>query len=84
MQKDPLLEKKEALEALNNAKFGWFHIKACLVSGIGFFTDAYDLFIIQLAVIMIGMVYYHEEVREGEKIIKKADKLWPVSETLLK
>ncbi|CAD8162290.1 unnamed protein product [Paramecium pentaurelia] len=84
MQKDHLLEKKEALDALNNAKFGWFHIKACLVSGIGFFTDAYDLFIIQLAVIMIGMVYYHDEVRDGDIIIKKADKLYPVSETLLK
>ncbi len=39
------LKKREALAKLDNAKFGWFHIKACLVSGIGFFTDAYDLFI---------------------------------------
>ena len=39
------LKKKLALEKLDNAEFGWFHIKACLVSGIGFFTDAYDLFI---------------------------------------
>ena len=46
MQRESLLEKKQALQALDNAKFGWFHIKACLVSGIGFFTDAYDLFII--------------------------------------
>ncbi len=38
-------KKKLALEKLDNADFGWFHIKACLVSGIGFFTDAYDLFI---------------------------------------
>ncbi|CAD8085486.1 unnamed protein product [Paramecium primaurelia] len=84
MQKDSLLERKETLQSLNNAKFGWFHIKACLVSGIGFFTDAYDLFIIQLAIIMIGMVYYHDEVRDGDTVIKKADKLYPISETLLK
>lgn len=28
----------EALSKLDNAKFGWFHVKACVVSGIGFFT----------------------------------------------
>jgi hypothetical protein len=33
---------------------------------------------------MIGMVYSHDEVREGDKVIKPADKLYPVSETLLK
>jgi hypothetical protein len=26
---------------LNHAKFGWFHVKAILISGVGFFTDAY-------------------------------------------
>lgn len=65
-----MLENYGALDALNNAKFGWFHIKACLVSGIGFFTDAYDLFIIQLAVIMIGMVYYHDEIRDRDTVLK--------------
>ena len=29
---------RENLAKLDNAKFGWFHIKACIVSGIGFFT----------------------------------------------
>ena len=43
---------------MDNAKFGWFHIKACIVSGIGFYTDAYDLFIIGLATSMIGFVYF--------------------------
>lgn len=33
---------------------------------------------------MIGMVYYHDEVRDGDTVIKKADKLYPISETLLK
>lgn len=31
-------KKKETLEKLDNAKFGWFHVRACIVSGIGFFT----------------------------------------------
>ena len=50
--------RQDALDKLDNAKFGWFHIKACIVSGIGFYTDAYDLFIIGLATNMIGFVYF--------------------------
>jgi PHS family inorganic phosphate transporter-like MFS transporter len=53
--------RNETLDKINNAKFGWVHIKTCLVSGIGFYTDAYDLFVISLAVQMIGYVYYVDE-----------------------
>lgn len=42
----------------DDAKFGWFHIRACIVSGIGFFTDAYDIFAINLVSTMIGYVYW--------------------------
>ena len=31
-------------DTLNHAKFGKSHLKVILVSGAGFFTDAYDLF----------------------------------------
>ena len=24
-------------------QFGWFHVRACLVAGVGFYTDAYDV-----------------------------------------
>ncbi|KAG0258713.1 hypothetical protein BGZ95_004884, partial [Linnemannia exigua] len=40
--------RREALAKIDNAEFGWFHIRACLVAGVGFFTDAYDLFAINL------------------------------------
>ncbi|KAI8053875.1 phosphate:H+ symporter [Syncephalis plumigaleata] len=50
--------RRQALAEIDNAKFGWFHIRACIVSGIGFFTDAYDLFIINLVVQMLGYVYF--------------------------
>lgn len=36
----------------------WFHVRACIVSGIGFFTDAYDIFAISLAVEMICVVLH--------------------------
>src|SRR5947208_15001315 len=34
------------LTALDNSSLSGFHLKAMLTSGMGFFTDAYDLFII--------------------------------------
>ena len=33
------------------------HIKVCLVAGVGFFTDAYDIFAISIAATMLGYVY---------------------------
>ncbi|KAF9354186.1 Inorganic phosphate transporter pho84 [Mortierella sp. AD094] len=50
--------RREALSKIDNAEFGWFHIRACLVAGVGFFTDAYDLFAIGLVTPMIGTIYY--------------------------
>ncbi|KAI7889189.1 major facilitator superfamily domain-containing protein [Mucor mucedo] len=44
------LEKKK--------KFNWFMVRTILTSGAGFFTDSYDVFIINLAMPMIGFVYY--------------------------
>lgn len=49
--------RRAALSALDNKPFGWFHVKACLVAGVGFYTDAYDIFAINLASTMIGYVY---------------------------
>ncbi|KAG9101296.1 Inorganic phosphate transporter pho84 [Ceratobasidium sp. 370] len=49
--------RKAALREIDEAKLSWFHVKACLISGIGFFTDAYDIFAINIAATMIGYVY---------------------------
>ncbi|KAG4103188.1 MFS general substrate transporter [Neocallimastix lanati (nom. inval.)] len=51
-------DKITALASLDEARLSWFHIKAILISGCGFFTDAYDIFIINLVMPMIGYVYY--------------------------
>lgn len=40
-------------DALNDAQLGLFHLRAVIVSGMGFFTDAYDLFIISAALVLI-------------------------------
>ncbi|KAJ1657246.1 hypothetical protein IWQ61_003316 [Dispira simplex] len=53
-----LSDGKRRLQEIENAKFGWTQIRACLIAGTGFFTDAYDLFIINIASSMIAYVYY--------------------------
>lgn len=35
--------RRAALAEIDNAKFGWFHVKACAVAGVGFFTGASSL-----------------------------------------
>ncbi|RIA93138.1 major facilitator superfamily domain-containing protein [Glomus cerebriforme] len=50
--------RRATLEEIDSAKFGWFHIRACLVAGIGFFTDAYDLFAINLVSAILGYTYF--------------------------
>ncbi|KAK4516581.1 uncharacterized protein ATC70_011556 [Mucor velutinosus] len=45
------LEKKDKT-------FNWFMVRTILTSGAGFFTDSYDVFIINLVTPMLGYVYY--------------------------
>ncbi|ESK89295.1 inorganic phosphate transporter [Moniliophthora roreri MCA 2997] len=49
--------RRAALAEVDNAKFSWFHVKVCAVAGVGFFTDAYDIFAINIASTMLGYVY---------------------------
>ncbi len=45
-------------EALNNAPLSLFHLKAMLTAGMGFFTDAYDLFVIGVAAVLIKATWH--------------------------
>src|ERR1035441_6154339 len=40
-------------EALDEAPLSLFHLKAAFTAAMGFFTDAYDLFIIGVALVLI-------------------------------
>lgn len=31
--------RRAALSEIDNARFSWFHVKACLTAGVGFFTE---------------------------------------------
>ncbi|KAI0950996.1 hypothetical protein AcW1_008157 [Taiwanofungus camphoratus] len=50
-------QRRAVLAEIDNAKFSWFHIKVAFVSGAGFFTDAYDIFAINIVASMLGYVY---------------------------
>src|SRR5881409_1522252 len=47
------IRSKNLIEALDEASLSRFHLRAVLVSGMGFFTDAYDLFVIGIASTLI-------------------------------
>ncbi|KAK4573064.1 hypothetical protein RGQ29_031156 [Quercus rubra] len=55
MAKDNL----QVLNALDVAKTQWYHFTAIIIAGMGFFTDAYDLFCISLVTKLLGRIYYH-------------------------
>ncbi len=40
---DPIERLLLALAEIDKAPFGWYHVRTCVVAGIGFFTDSYDV-----------------------------------------
>ncbi|GMI69298.1 phosphate transporter 1;7 [Hibiscus trionum] len=52
-------EQLQVLNALDLAKTQWYHFTAIIIAGMGFFTDAYDLFCISLVTKLLGRIYYH-------------------------
>src|SRR5215471_2546685 len=55
---DPNERRRLALAEIDRAPFGWYHVRAIVVAGVGFFTDAYDLFAINLVSSMLGVVFF--------------------------
>ncbi|KAF0900855.1 hypothetical protein E2562_035490 [Oryza meyeriana var. granulata] len=49
---------EQVLHSLDVAKTQWYHFTAIVVAGMGFFTDAYDLFCISLVTKLLGRIYY--------------------------
>ncbi|OEL25545.1 putative inorganic phosphate transporter 1-8 [Dichanthelium oligosanthes] len=52
-------EQLQVLSALDAAKTQWYHFTAIVIAGMGFFTDAYDLFCISLVTKLLGRIYYY-------------------------
>ncbi|CAA0817411.1 Probable inorganic phosphate transporter 1-7 [Striga hermonthica] len=51
-------DQLEVLNALDVAKTQLYHFTAIVIAGMGFFTDAYDLFSISLVSRLLGRIYY--------------------------
>ncbi len=51
------IRSRDLIAALDEAPVSRFHLRAVLVSGMGFFTDAYDLFVIGVASTLITSVW---------------------------
>ena len=56
---DPNERRRRALAQIDQAPFSWYHVRACIVAGAGFYTDSYDIFAVSLLTTMIGVVYAH-------------------------
>ncbi|XP_059625441.1 low affinity inorganic phosphate transporter 4-like [Cornus florida] len=48
------------LNALDSARTQWYHVTAIVIAGMGFFTDAYDLFCISTVSKLLGRLYYYD------------------------
>ncbi|CDR45071.1 CYFA0S16e01728g1_1 [Cyberlindnera fabianii] len=57
---DPLERRRLALEKIDQASFGWYHVRAITVAGVGFLTDAYDIFAINLGLAMMQHVFWED------------------------
>ncbi|KAG9615684.1 putative inorganic phosphate transporter PHO84, partial [Aureobasidium melanogenum] len=70
---DPNERRRLALAEIDKAPFGWYHVRAIIVAGIGFFTDAYDIFAIGLVTNMLGVVYWQDAKKNPGKIPQSSD-----------
>lgn len=59
------MANKTVTQSLNEAPMGLFHLRAVLTAGMGFFTDAYDLFIIGAALVLIKAQWHPTNAMVG-------------------
>src|SRR6266571_6979582 len=64
-QEGALDPAKTVLAALDNSRLSGFHLKAMITSGMGFFTDAYDLFIIGVALAILTPLWHLSNFEVG-------------------
>lgn len=55
---DPNERRRLALAEIDKAPFGWYHVRAVIVAGIGFFTDAYAIFAINVVTPLLAVAFW--------------------------
>lgn len=58
-------KNQTVVDALNEAPLGLFHLRAVITAGLGFFTDAYDLFIIGAALALMKTQWHLSSTEVG-------------------
>ncbi|GKZ23208.1 phosphate transporter [Aspergillus brasiliensis] len=76
---DPNERRRLALSRIDDAPFGWRHARAVVVAGVGFFTDSYDIFAINLCSSMLGVVFWQHATTRPGKIPYSSDPAIKVS-----
>ncbi|PYH99813.1 phosphate permease [Aspergillus ellipticus CBS 707.79] len=76
---DPNERRRQALARIDNAPFRWRHARAIVVAGVGFFTDSYDIFAINLCSSMLGVVYWQDAATRPGKMPYSSDTTVKVS-----
>ena len=56
---------EEALKQLDESPMSGFHFKTVITAGMGFFTDAYDLFIIGVVMSLLKPIWHVGKLEEG-------------------
>ncbi|MGC8631004.1 MAG: MFS transporter [Thermoprotei archaeon] len=59
------MERGSLLKPLDELSTAGFHLKVWVTSGMGFFTDAYDLWIISVALIFLTQVFHLSVAEQG-------------------
>ncbi|MFP3220511.1 MAG: MFS transporter [Candidatus Marsarchaeota archaeon] len=59
------MERGNLLKPLDELSTGGFHLRVWVTSGMGFFTDAYDLWIISVALIFLTQVFHLSAAEQG-------------------
>jgi PHS family inorganic phosphate transporter-like MFS transporter len=60
-RRNPHERRRRALAKLDEAPFGWAHVHTVIITGLGLFASAYEMFALNLAVTMLGIVYWQGE-----------------------
>ncbi|KAF8009805.1 hypothetical protein BT93_J0716 [Corymbia citriodora subsp. variegata] len=62
---------KTIFSELDNARTQLYHFKAIVIAGMGFFTDAYDLFCTTAIIKLLGRLYYYDPVTNLPGVLPK-------------
>ena len=68
---DPLERRRLALQKIDDASFGWYHVRAIAVAGVGFLTDSYDIFAINLGISMMSYVFWQGDMPASTSTLLK-------------